>query len=76
MVKQTAKNWIEKNKPRLIEISDKIWEYAELGLLEFKSAAILADTLEEHGFQVQRGVADMPTAFIANYGKGHPIIGI
>ncbi len=44
--------------------------------LEFKSAALLADTLEEHGFQVQRGIADMPTAFIANYGKGHPIIGI
>lgn len=76
VVKQTAIDWIEKNKSRLIEISDKIWEYAELGLLEFKSAALLADTLEEHGFQVQRGVSDMPTAFIANYGKGHPIIGI
>lgn len=76
VTKQDAIKWIDRNKPQLIEISDKIWEYAELGLLEFKSSALLADTLEKHGFQVQRGVADMPTAFLANYGKGHPIIGI
>lgn len=76
VVKRIAVDWVEKHKPQLIEISDKIWELAELGLLEFKSAALLADTLEEYGFQVQRGVADMPTAFVAEFGKGRPIIGM
>lgn len=69
-------DWITKNEKLIIEISDKIWEFAELGLQEFKSAALLADTLEKHGFTVQREIADMPTAFVASYGSGKPVIGI
>ena len=69
-------DWIEKNKSRIIEISDKIWEFAELGLIEFKSSALLADELEEHGFNVERGVAGMPTAFVATWGEAKPVIGI
>ncbi len=65
-----------KNKSQIIEVSDKIWEFAELGLVEFKSSALLSDTLEEHGFTVERGIAGMPTAFIATFGMGHPVIGI
>ncbi len=76
MVKETAFKWIEENKDRIIEISDKIWEYAELGLIEFKSSALLADELERHGFKVERGVAGMPTAFVATWGEGKPVIGI
>ena len=74
--KKTAFGWIEDNKERLIEISDKIWELAELGLIESKSSALLADELEKHGFKVKRGIASMPTAFIASYGRGKPVIGI
>lgn len=59
------------------KISDAIWSYAELGLEEFKSSKLLADTLEEAGFKVQRGAAGMPTAIVAtwSYGTGKPVIG-
>lgn len=57
-------------------ISDFIWEYAELGMQEFKSSKLLADTLEEAGFTVERGAAGMPTCFVASYGSGEPVIGI
>ena len=74
--KEYAFDWIENNKKLLIEISDKVWEFAELGLIEFKSSALLADELEKHGFRVERGIADMPTAFVATWGEGKPVIGI
>lgn len=76
MVKESAFEWIEKNKKRLIHISDTIWEYAELGLREYKSSKLLADELEKNGFKVERGVAGMPTAFVATWGSGKPVIGI
>ena len=74
--KEYAFNWIENNKQLIVEMSDKIWDFAELGLIEFKSSALLADELEKHGFRVERGIAGMPTAFIANWGEGKPVIGI
>ncbi len=74
--KEYAFDWIENNKKRIIEISDKIWKFAELGLIEFKSSALLANELEKHGFRVERGIADMPTAFVATWGEGKPVIGI
>lgn len=76
MVKESAFEWIEKNRERLIHISDTIWEYAELGLREYKSSKLLADELEKHGFKVERGVAGMPTTFVATWGSGKPVIGI
>lgn len=76
MSTEHAWKWIESNKEQVIEASDKIWEYAELGLVEFKSSALIADILEENGFAVERGVADMPTAFVATFGKGGPVLGI
>ena len=57
-------------------ISDAIWNYAELGMQEFKSSAILIKTLEEEGFKVEKGVAGMPTCFVASWGSGKPVIGI
>ncbi len=74
--KKYALDWIENNKKLLVEISDKVWEFAELGLIEFKSSALLADELEKHGFRVERGIAGMPTAFVAAWGEGKPVIGI
>lgn len=56
-------------------ISDRIWSYAELGLQEFKSSQLLADTLEKAGFRVERGLAGLPTCFVATYGEGKPVIG-
>ncbi|MBK7628616.1 MAG: hypothetical protein IPJ16_15710 [Bacteroidales bacterium] len=57
-------------------ISDAIWGYAELGMQEFKSSALLVKTLEEEGFTVEKGVAGMPTCFVATWGSGKPVIGI
>ncbi len=58
------------------KISDAIWSYAELGLQEFKSSALLSGTLEKAGFKVERGLAGMPTCFVATYGSGKPVVGI
>jgi aminobenzoyl-glutamate utilization protein B len=53
-----------------------IWEYAELGYKEEKSTALLQKLLTDNGFDVKAGVAGMPTAFIASFGSGKPVIGI
>jgi aminobenzoyl-glutamate utilization protein B len=58
------------------KISDAIWNFAELGMQEFKSSAILIKTLEEEGFMVEKRVAGMPTCFVATWGSGKPVIGI
>jgi len=58
----------------LIGLSDSIWDYAELGLMEERSSKLLADELESHGFNMDRGVAGMPTAFVASWGMGKPVI--
>jgi len=88
---QPSKSELKKNKEKyyaldylsndkIIEkfgkISDAIWSYAELGMQEFKSSALLASTLEAEGFTLERGVAGMPTAFVASYGSGKPVIAI
>jgi aminobenzoyl-glutamate utilization protein B len=57
-------------------ISDAIWSFAELGMQEFKSSALLIKTLEDEGFVVEKGVAGMPTCFVASWGSGKPVIGI
>lgn len=67
---------VERHKAKLIDISDQIWAAAETAFEESKSAKLLADYAEKNGFKVTRGVAEMPTAFIAEYGSGRPIIGI
>jgi amidohydrolase len=54
----------------------KIWNYAEVGFKEEKSTALLQQTLKENGFTIQSGVAEIPTAFVASYGSGLPVIGI
>ena len=58
------------------KISDQIWSFAELGMQEFKSSALLIETLEAEGFTIERNVAGMPTCFIASWGSGSPVIGI
>lgn len=57
-------------------LQKNIHSLAELGYLEYESSEALASHLEEHGFKVERGVADIPNSFIATYGSGSPVIGI
>ena len=72
----TALKHVEKNSQLIRDVNRSIWNYAEVGLQETKSSALLVSKLREAEFDVQTGVADIPTAFIASYGKGRPIIGI
>ena len=58
------------------ETALKIWQWAEPGYQETKSAKLLADVLARAGFQVRPGVANIPTAFTATYGQGKPVIAI
>jgi len=57
-------------------VAKQIWGFAELGYQEYKSSALLRRELATAGFKVDSGVAGMPTAFIANYGSGKPVIAI
>lgn len=57
-------------------IAHKIWEFAEVGYQEVQSSALLQETLSKAGFTIEKGVAEMPTAFIASFGSGKPVIGI
>ncbi len=74
--KQTVLNSVTKHQDELIKLSDQVWEYAEIAMKETKSAKVLSGYAEAQGFRVQRNIADIPTAFIAEYGSGKPIIGI
>lgn len=74
--KEEAVASIEKHKAELINLSDQVWGFAETALLEARSSKLLADYAEKQGFTVERGVAGLPTAFVASYGEGRPIIGV
>ncbi len=71
-------DYIEKNSGRFIEISDSIWEYAELAFHEFKSAKLIEDELKRNGFKVESGLAGIPTAFKGSFsfGSGKPVMGL
>jgi aminobenzoyl-glutamate utilization protein B len=75
-VKRAAVASVEKHAADLAGLSDQIWAYAETALREHKSSKLLADYAEQQGFTVTRGVSGMPTAFIARFGAGKPVIGI
>ncbi|HEX8092012.1 MAG TPA: M20/M25/M40 family metallo-hydrolase, partial [Blastocatellia bacterium] len=74
--KEEAVASIEKHKAELTNLSDQVWAFAETALRETRSSKLLADYAQAQGFEVRRGVAGMPTAFVASYGQGRPIIGI
>ena len=74
--KQSALQTIEEKKSLIVGIADKVWEFAELSLQEFKSAETYCEALEKEGFDVERGTCNIETAFAASYGHGRPYIGI
>ncbi|UZR92705.1 amidohydrolase [Chondrinema litorale] len=67
---------VEKDQEKYADIALKVWGYAEMGYQETKSSALLSSTLEEAGFKIEKGVAGIPTAFVATWGSGEPVIGI
>ncbi len=65
---------IEEKREKLIEVSNQIWQYAETGFEEFKSAELLCKALVDEGFEVDKGVAQIETAFMGTCGSGKPVI--
>ena len=59
-----------------VKLNDQIWANPELDFKETKSAAALIEVLKAEGFQVEEGLAGIPTAFVGSWGSGRPIIGI
>lgn len=76
MDREWIMNWIQQKEDYFRRISRTVWEYAELGLREEKSAALLCSALREDGFVVENGLAGIPTAFSGSFGTGKPVIGI
>ena len=74
--KQSVIANVENNYKQLTELSDKIWSYEEIAFQETQSAAALAEYARNAGFRVKTGVGEIPTALVAEYGSGKPIIGI
>lgn len=67
---------IDERAPAYRDVALKIWSFAEVGYQEERSSALLQQQLREAGFDVQAGVAEIPTAFVATWGRGDPVIGI
>jgi aminobenzoyl-glutamate utilization protein B len=69
-------DFIDRNREALIGVSDHLFYYAEMGMQEIRSAALMSGLLERHGFRVQRGISGFETSFLATYGEGLPVIAL
>src|SRR5215469_3007011 len=67
---------VDKDAVHWQQVSKQIWDFAELGYHETNSSDLLQEQLKAAGFKVQGGVANEPTAFIASYGEGKPVVAI
>src|SRR5258708_27121078 len=68
---------VEQTIPTIKRIANEVWQFAELSLQEVKSAQLIMDILQEQGFTItSKGTAGVPTAFIAEYGSGTPILSL
>jgi aminobenzoyl-glutamate utilization protein B len=67
---------LQGSEARWEDVAGQIWDFAETALKETRSSALLESELEKEGFSVTRGVAGMPTAFVASAGSGSPVVGI
>lgn len=70
------KTIVNENESIFNDCSEKIWEFAEVGLEEEKSRDLFVNILTEHGFKIEKGVANIPTAFVAKLGNGKPVVGL
>lgn len=76
MDKQNLYDIIDAKAALLTGLSDKIWDYAELSMLEYKSTVAYIEVLKAEGFSVEENLCDIPTAFKGSFGTGKPVIGI
>lgn len=76
LLKQEVIKKIDERQKFTQEVNDQIFSFGELGFQEFETTKYLTTLLEKNGFTIQRGVAGMPTAWIAKWGSGKPVIAI
>ncbi|HXV86970.1 MAG TPA: amidohydrolase [Gemmatimonadales bacterium] len=74
--KQLVMRHVEQHQARYVATAQRIWDLAEVGYQERESSALLQGHLREAGFDVKAGVAGIPTAFVASFGSGKPVIAI
>lgn len=67
---------IDARSGEIAEVAGALWDYAEVGYKEEKSSGLLKDRLRAEGFAIEEGVAGIPTAFVASFGSGGPVIAI
>ncbi|HET9985806.1 MAG TPA: amidohydrolase [Longimicrobiales bacterium] len=72
--KEQAIRAIDSRQSRYVDVAHQIWTFAEVGYKEQRSSALLQQELKEAGFKVTSGAAGIPTAFVAEYGSGKPVI--
>ncbi|NEU68961.1 amidohydrolase [Spirosoma agri] len=75
-LKQEAVAAVEANTVMAQQINDKLFSFAELGFQEEESFKYLTELLEKEGFTVKKGIAGIPTAWIATWGSGKPLIAV
>ncbi len=68
--------WLNEHYEQTANTARALWEYAEVGYQETRSSALLQEQLARSGFEIEAGVAGIPTAFVASYGSGGPVLGI
>ncbi|WP_285767336.1 amidohydrolase [Peribacillus sp. SI8-4] len=76
MGKSKITKWIDENEAKFTGIAKRIWDQPEVGYTETFASTLQIKTLKEAGFTITSGIGDVPTAFVAEYGKGKPVIGI
>ena len=75
-LKQEAAADVESRAQFSQQMVDQIFSYGELGFQEFETHRYLIDILKQNGFAVQEGIAGVPTAFMATWGSGKPVIAL
>ncbi len=75
-VQEKIQHYLDMEDEKLAYLAKEIWDHPEIGLQETFAANLLADELAQAGFTIERGVGQMPTAFVASWGEGKPIIGL
>jgi aminobenzoyl-glutamate utilization protein B len=68
--------FVDQRYAQTASMSQQLWDLAEVGYQETRSVALLTGALAEEGFSIEQGVAGIPTAFVASYGSGQPVIAI
>lgn len=67
---------VEAEAERTQRVAQQLWDWAELGYLEERTSALMVEELTAEGFTIEGGIAEIPTAFVAEWGEGGPVIAI